>query len=450
VRRGRGRGDLRTLLLRVDRARRGPLGQGLDPEARRLRERGAQSRGGIARPRRGRGLSDASGPVALAAGPFQAWARGVDRSGRGLRPPLVLARFPRLPGPGRADRAVPGPRADAADRTRPRDPALPGRGLRLRVAPTPFATEPARRRWAMSARDRIVELVRVRAGELTENPSNWRRHPAAQRAALRGLLQEVGYADALLARRDRDWLVLIDGHLRKSLDPDQVVPVLVLDVSEAEADKLLVALDPLAALARPDPEALSRLLGRVGTESDGLADLFEGLAREARAAFSRLLASPEEIPEEVEPRTRPGDLFLVGAHRLLCGDARRADDLRRLMGQARADLLLTDPPYGVGYVGKTPRALRIRGDEATGLRELLRAAFSRVGEVLRAGAPIYLFSPAGELSVVFAQAFVAQGWRLHQTLVWVKDAPVLGHADYHYRHEPILYGYVPSETRRGR
>ena len=302
----------------------------------------------------------------------------------------------------------------------------------------------------MSARDRIVELVRVRAGELTENPSNWRRHPAAQRAALRGLLQEVGYADALLARRDRDWLVLIDGHLRKSLDPDQVVPVLVLDVSEAEADKLLVALDPLAALARPDPEALSRLLGRVGTESDGLADLFEGLAREARAAFSRLLASPEEIPEEVEPRTRPGDLFLVGAHRLLCGDARRADDLRRLMGQARADLLLTDPPYGVGYVGKTPRALRIRGDEATGLRELLRAAFSRVGEVLRAGAPIYLFSPAGELSVVFAQAFVAQGWRLHQTLVWVKDAPVLGHADYHYRHEPILYGYVPSETRRGR
>src|SRR6266508_1726152 len=89
------------------------------------------------------------------------------------------------------------------------------------------------RRRGLKVRDRVVELVRVRAGDLVANPGNWRRHPERQRAALRGLLRDVGYADALLARRDGRALVLVDGHLRKSLDPDQVVPVLVLDVSEA-------------------------------------------------------------------------------------------------------------------------------------------------------------------------------------------------------------------------
>ena len=259
----------------------------------------------------------------------------------------------------------------------------------------------------MRARDRVAELVRVRAGDLADHPANWRRHPARQRAALRGLLSEVGYADALLARRDGDRLVLVDGHLRKSLDPDQVVPVLVLDVTEAEAEKLLLALDPLAGLARPDPEALARLIGRVRTESEGLADLIEGLAREARLGLSRLLTDPEEIPDEAEPRARPGDLFVVGEHRLLCGDARSGPDMRSLMAGERADLLVTDPPYGVGYVGKTKRALQIAGDEASGLQALLAAALARAGEVLAAGAPIYLYSPAGEGSVVFARAFLA-------------------------------------------
>src|SRR5207237_3197492 len=105
--------------------------------------------------------------------------------------------------------------------------------------------------------------VRVPARDLGPNPRNWRRHPARQRAALRGLLRQIGYADALLARKEGGSLVLIDGHLRQSLDPDQVVPVLVVDVSEEEADLLLATLDPLAALATPDPGALGSLLERV-------------------------------------------------------------------------------------------------------------------------------------------------------------------------------------------
>src|SRR5438876_9542533 len=132
-----------------------------------------------------------------------------------------------------------------------------------------------------AVRDRVVELVRVRAGELAENPKNWRRHPARQRAALRGLLTQIGYADALLARRDGEELVLVDGHLRRSLDPEQVVPVLVLDLDESEADMLLATLDPLAALAEPDPEAWARLLEGVHASSAAVQALLDGLARGA-------------------------------------------------------------------------------------------------------------------------------------------------------------------------
>src|SRR6266853_3876236 len=105
----------------------------------------------------------------------------------------------------------------------------------------------------MEIRDRVVELRRVRARELVPNPKNWRRHPKAQAQALRGLLGEIGNADALLARELPDGrLQLIDGHLRAEITPNMMLPVLVLGVTEAEADKLLLTLDPLAGLAQGD------------------------------------------------------------------------------------------------------------------------------------------------------------------------------------------------------
>jgi DNA modification methylase len=292
--------------------------------------------------------------------------------------------------------------------------------------------------------------VRVPARELRPNPRNWRRHPERQRAALRGILREIGYADALLARRDGGSLVLIDGHLRQSLNPRQVVPVLVLDVSAEEADTLLATLDPLAALATPDSDALAGLLSSVQTSSAAVKELLASLARSAGLPLRLPLVDPDEVPPEPPARSRPGDLWLIGRQRLLCGDATKSPDVVRLMAGERADMFWTDPPYGVNYVGKTRRALRVRGDVAGGLPELLSAAFSQASTILREGAALYVAHPAGALSVVFLQAFLAQGWRLHQTIVWVKDRMVLGHADYHYRHEPIAYGYTQGGGRRGR
>jgi hypothetical protein len=133
----------------------------------------------------------------------------------------------------------------------------------------------------MRIRDRVVELRRVRASELIASRRNWRTHPPAQRAALQGLLSEVGYADALIARETPDGLELIDGHLRAETTPDMEVPVLILDVTEEEADKILLSLDPIASMAESDRDALADLLARVESESPAVRNLFAKNAEEA-------------------------------------------------------------------------------------------------------------------------------------------------------------------------
>jgi hypothetical protein len=136
----------------------------------------------------------------------------------------------------------------------------------------------------MKIRDRIKELRRVPAAELQPNPKNWRTHPKAQHDALKGVLAEIGYADALLAcETSEGGLMLIDGHLRAETTPDAIVPVLVLDVDEAEAAKILATLDPLSAMAAADAGKLNELLREVETGSAALGEMLSKLAAEIGA-----------------------------------------------------------------------------------------------------------------------------------------------------------------------
>ncbi len=133
----------------------------------------------------------------------------------------------------------------------------------------------------MKIRDRIKELRRVKASELSPNPRNWRTHPQGQQDALRGILAEVGYADALLVRELPDGaLEIIDGHLRAETTPDEMVPVLVLDLDQDEAAKLLTVLDPLAGMAEANEQALGQLLAEIQTDDAALQAMLEGLAAE--------------------------------------------------------------------------------------------------------------------------------------------------------------------------
>jgi hypothetical protein len=147
----------------------------------------------------------------------------------------------------------------------------------------------------------VVRLASVRAGDLVPNPRNWRTHPAGQAAALRGILAEIGYADALLARELPDGrLMLIDGHLRAETTPDLEVPVLVLDLNEEEADKLLLSLDPLAAMAEANAEAIGELLREVETGSEGLQKMYAGMAKDAGLLADADASSPQESDFQYE------------------------------------------------------------------------------------------------------------------------------------------------------
>lgn len=134
----------------------------------------------------------------------------------------------------------------------------------------------------MSLRNRVKELRRVPASSLKPNPKNWRLHPDSQKKALQGVLEEVGIADACIAREMPDGsLMLIDGHLRAETAADDEVPVLVLDVSEEEADKILVTLDPLAGMAETDQELLAGLVGGMDIENEAMRSMVQDVASNA-------------------------------------------------------------------------------------------------------------------------------------------------------------------------
>lgn len=154
----------------------------------------------------------------------------------------------------------------------------------------------------------------------------------------------------------------------------------------------------------------------------------------------------DEVPEPpVEPVTKPGDIIILGEHRLLCGDSTVITDVERLMDGEKADLNWTDPPYNVAYEGKTKDALRIENDSMNDetFRQFLQNAFVSALSVTKPGASIYV-AHADMEGLNFRSAFTSSGWSLRSCLVWAKNSLVLGRGDYQWMHEPILYGWKPG------
>jgi len=181
---------------------------------------------------------------------------------------------------------------------------------------------------------------------LLAHPDNWRTHPKAQREALAGVLDEVGFVAAVIVNRRTGHLV--DGHLRVDLAlsrGEPAIPVSYVDLSEDEERLVLASFDPIAAMASTDESKLRELLAEVSVDSDALAAMLAALAP---AEPKDGLTDPDDVPEPPdEAITKPGDLWILGDHRLLCGDAGSEADLDRLLDGKTVDLLLTDPPYNV-------------------------------------------------------------------------------------------------------
>jgi len=154
----------------------------------------------------------------------------------------------------------------------------------------------------MDVKDRVVEMRLVPANELSAHPSNWRQHPKAQQRALTAMLDEVGFAGAVLARENEDGqLVIIDGHARAEIAGDATVPVLVTDLNEAEAEMVLATYDPIGAMAETNEDVLGPLLESITTDNDALEELLNTIT------VKRITTAPEtfkEIDAEIETEHR--------------------------------------------------------------------------------------------------------------------------------------------------
>lgn len=284
----------------------------------------------------------------------------------------------------------------------------------------------------------------------------WDQNPRKNDAAVDKVAESIkrfGFGSPILARSNGE---VIAGHTRlkaaEKLGLDRV-PVRYLDLDPADAHLLALADNKLGEIAEWDETLLAEILKDLDPEDAALAgfgaeeleDLLSEL--EGPAAF---LTDPDDAPEvPEEPITKTGNLWILGRHRLLCGDGTRAEDVERLMDGQKANMVFTDPPYNVDYVGKTKDALRIQNDsmsDADFFRFLL-AAYECMLTHTELGGAIYVCHADSE-GTNFRKALVEAGWLLKQCLIWVKSAFVMGRQDYHWQHEPILYGWVPGAAHK--
>lgn len=237
----------------------------------------------------------------------------------------------------------------------------------------------------------------------------------------------------LMAARSLGW-VLIDAA--------------IVDVDEATAKSIVASDNRLADLGDYDNEALFALLDSLDDLSGtGYGDSeLEALRQDLFPP--EVLTDPDEAPSvPADPISEVGQVWVLGGHRLLVGDCTDLELVRTLVLDSPPDCVWTDPPYGVDYVGKTKDALTIQNDGAGGLSGLLHSAFGVVVEVCNPGAPVYV-AHADTERITFESAMLDSGMLVRQNLIWAKNTMVMGRSDYHYKHEPILYGFVPAESGR--
>jgi DNA modification methylase len=301
----------------------------------------------------------------------------------------------------------------------------------------PEADAPGRR-W----RNRIVGHGEELASQLLANPKNWRLHPTNQRAALEGVLKEVGWVQEVIVNRRTGFVV--DGHLRAAMaiSAGEKVPIVFVDLSEEEEALILATLDPLSAMAASDQKAFEGLVG-------GLDQAYKALVA-ATVPDSALEGAKQGLTDEdaVPPSpaaavTQPGELWICGPHRVLCGNAAQIRDVERLMSDDSADLVFTDPPYNVDYEGYTAERLKIQGDRmnAEQFSRFLRDAFQSCKRIMKSGASLYVCH-ASSWQREFQNALETAGFDVRTQIIWAKNTFAWGFGRYKFQHEPIFYCHV--------
>ena len=290
-----------------------------------------------------------------------------------------------------------------------------------------------------------LEAIQIDA--LIPYARNSRTHSDAQVAQIAASIKEFGFTNPVLIDVGGG---IIAGHGRvlaaRKLGLTDVPCIRLDHLTDAQKRAYVIADNRLALNSGWDMEMLKvefadlQELGfdleLTGFDLDEIKELLAPVGTEG-------LTDPDDAPPLPEnPRTRPGDIWVMGKHRLLCGDSTSVSDLEKLTEGQLVDMWLTDPPYNVAYEGKTKDALKIKNDEMGDdqFRQFLRDAYTAADMVMKPGAVFYIWHADSE-GYNFRGAAQDAGWKVRQCLIWKKSSMVMGRQDYHWKHEPCLYGW---------
>ncbi|MCC6238134.1 MAG: DNA modification methylase [Dehalococcoidia bacterium] len=311
-------------------------------------------------------------------------------------------------------------------------------------------------------RNRITGHGEEAPDQLLANPRNWRVHPKAQQEALAAVLDQVGWVQDVIVNQRTGHVM--DGHARTALAisrREQSIPVVYIDVDEAEEKLILASLDPISVMATTDHDAMRALLAEISVDDEALLAMFEKVSPGKRNDGN---TDPDAVPEASEqPYVQRGEVYLLGEHRIMCGDSTNPEDVARLMAGECAVLLANDPPYLVDYRGGNHPQSWANGNRPTKDKHWddyhdPDAATDFFADFLRAwlthcveNVPVYQWHATRRQALVEA-ARRETGLLVHQTLVWVKSRPILTRSDYMWQHEPCFYGWprvtAPSASHR--
>ena len=294
----------------------------------------------------------------------------------------------------------------------------------------------------------MSQVEKVLIEKLIPYARNARTHDEAQVSQIAASIKEFGFNNPILISDDYS---IIAGHGRlaaaRKLGLAEVPVIRLSHLSDTQRKAYVLADNRLALNAGWDNDLLKlelielkaedvdlEMLGFSVEELDGLLNAIEP---------TEGLTDEDAVPEPPEePITKPGDIWILGKHRLMCGDSTSMDHLATLTAGALVDMWLTDPPYNVAYEGKTKDALKIKNDSMADdqFRQFLRDSYTAADSVMKPGAVFYIWHSDSE-DYNFRGAAHDSGWKVRQCLIWKKSTIVMGRQDYHWKHEPCLYGW---------
>lgn len=297
----------------------------------------------------------------------------------------------------------------------------------------------------MTQNDPQIEMMAV--ADLVPYARNSRTHDDAQVAQISASIREFGFTNPVLIDAQGG---IIAGHGRvlaaRKLKMEQVPCIMLDHLTDTQRRAYVIADNRLALGSAWDNEMLKLELDDLKLEGFDLEltgftlDEIDALAPEV---IEPGLTDEDAVPEvQAEPISKLGDVWLLGKHRVMCGDSTSIDAVERLMEGQLADQLLTDPPYNIVYEGGSKKREQIKNDEmaSDAFRQFLRDAFVAATTVMKAGAVFYIWHADTE-GYNFRGACMDAGLQVRQTLIWNKDNSAFGRQDYHWKHEPCLYGW---------